>query len=157
MARNRSTYAFVKGAIAASAFLCTTVAAHADISTFATFSSIDQTKNVSLVNSGTSGLTNATLYSTSSEDASQPGAVLVKFGFLQDGLSDFVTNVVAEFSLNGTITDAAATPGVFLYQPVFSGTMSFISTTAITVRGPLFELKTFAAGSNLLTINFSGS
>jgi hypothetical protein len=155
MARKRSSYAFVKAAIGASAFLLTSVAAHADISTFATFSSMGQAKNVSLVNSGAS--TGATLYSTSTGTATGPGTVKVRFGFLQDGLSDFVSNVVADYTLNGTIVAPATAEGSFLYQPVFSGTMSFKSTTAITLTGPLFATKTFEAGANLLTVKFNGA
>jgi hypothetical protein len=155
MARKRSSYAFVKAAIGASAFLLTSVAAHADISTFATFTSIGQAKNVSLVNSGAS--TGATLYSTSTGTATGPGTVKVRFGFLQDGLSDFVSNVVADYTLNGTIVAPATAEGSFLYQPVFSGTMSFKSTTAITLTGPLFATKTFEAGANLLTVKFNGA
>ena len=153
MARKRSSNAFVKAAIGAAAFLLTTVAAHADISTFATFTSIGSAKNVSLVNSGDG----ATLYSTSTGTATGPGIAKVQFGFLQDGLSDFVSNVVADFTLNGTIVDPATTQGSLLYQPVFSGTMTFKSTTAITLTGPLFETKTFEAGSNLLTVTFKGA
>jgi hypothetical protein len=135
--------------------LLTSVAAHADISTFATFTSIGQAKNVSLVNSGAS--TGATLYSTSTGTATGPGTVKVRFGFLQDGLSDFVSNVVADYTLNGTIVAPATAEGSFLYQPVFSGTMSFKSTTAITLTGPLFATKTFEAGANLLTVKFNGA
>lgn len=154
MARTRSTQAIVKAAIGASALFLTTVAAHAEITTFATFSSIGQAKNISLVNSG-AGTTGATIYSTSTGTANRPGTVKVQFGFLQPGLSDFVTNIVADFTLNGTITEPA-TPGSLPFQPVFTGTMSFISTTVITLTGPLFETKTFEAGANLLTVTFNG-
>jgi hypothetical protein len=156
MARKRSTYGIVKAAIGASAFLLTTSAAHAEMATFATFTSIDQVKNVSLVNAGGSTL-GATIYSTSTGTANGPGAVKVQFGFLQAGLSDFVSNITADFTLDGTIVEPASEMGSNLFQPVFVGTMSFKTTSVITLTGPLFETKTFDVGSNLLTVSFNGA
>jgi len=156
MAFKRSAYAFIKTAIAASAFLWATVAAQAEIATFATFSSIEQTKNVSLVNLGVGETNRAALYSTRTDVADQFGSVQVRFNFLQSGLSDFVTNVVADFSLNGVITQPSLSQSSYVYQPLLIGTMSFISTTDITLTGRLFETKTFAAGANLLTVDFNG-
>ncbi|MET4663978.1 PEPxxWA-CTERM sorting domain-containing protein [Sphingomonas sp. PvP056] len=157
MARKRSTYGIVKAAIGASAFLLTTGAAHAEMATFATFTSIDQVKNVSLVNAG-EGTIGATIYSISSGAANAPGAVKVHFGFLQNGLSTSVSNIIADFMLEGSITEpAVSTVGSLLVQPVFTGTMSFKTTTAIQLTSPLYETKTFEAGANLLTVRFNGA
>lgn len=150
---------------AAGAMLFSSAPALAQIEPFATFSSTTNAKDVRLVNSGTSGTraSDATLYTTSTATALTPGATLVDFSFLQPGISDYVSNIVASYTLSASVAkntpdQLVVTPiGNYLLQGGFSGTMTFLSTTAITVGAPDFSPHTYAAGSNLLTVTFTGA
>lgn len=118
-------------------------------------------KDISLVNSGTSAsrTENAVIYSTALPTDTSAGFARVKFSFVQDGLKDFVTDIVADYYLYATISTGSSltTAGSTLIQPVFSGVMSFKTTLDITVTAPNFVTKTYAAGSNLLSIAFSST
>ena len=118
-------------------------------------------KDISLVNSGTSAsrTENAVIYSTALPTDTSAGFAQVKFSFVQDGLKDFVTDIVADYYLYATISTGSSliTAGNTLIQPVFSGVMSFKTTSDITVTAPNFVTKTYAAGSNLLSIAFTST
>jgi len=145
--------------IGASALLLSATPAAADVLTFATFSSITPIKNIRFVNSGTatSRTTDAQIYTTSTAGATSVGATQVHFSFLQTGLSSFITNVVADYTLNATVErgDTALSVSGYVIQPIVTGTMSFKSTSAITLMSPYFAPTTFQAGANLLTVTFS--
>jgi hypothetical protein len=147
--------------IAVTALLFTATSAFADVATFATFSSVSSIRNIRLVNSGTGPDRNSDLqlYTTSTATASTPGSTRVYFSFLQDGLSTFVTNVVADFTLDATVAPntPALVAGNVLVQQTVSGTMKFISTTPITLGAPYFGSTTIAAGANLLTVTFDST
>lgn len=140
------------------AFLLSATPAAADIETFATFSSITPIKNIRFVNSGTSAgrTTDAQVYTTSSATANTPGTAKVYFSFLQTGLSTFINNVIADYTLTASVAkgDFAGTLGNQLVQPLVSGTMTFRSTSVITLGNPYFQTTTYNAGANLLTVNF---
>ena len=154
MIRNLFSSAILKSALGASALLLSTTSAHAVVSTFATFTSLNSSKNISLVNAGPSGI-GATVYSTSTDTATSAGVSKVQFSFIQPGISTYINNVVADFTLNANITKPLTEVDGTFTQPVFSGTMTFLSTTAITFVGADSITQTLAAGSNLLTLNFN--
>jgi hypothetical protein len=152
---------------AALAALGTAIAAAAPasavVTTFATFSSPTTAANFRFVNSGNSSsvsrTTDATLYTTSTPTGNAPGAVIVRFSFLQPQFAAYVTDIKAKYTYNATIkrgTPAVAAFGALVQQGI-KGTFSFLTTTAITVSGPYFIPHTFAAGSNLLSGSFSSS
>lgn len=148
------------------ALVCLTAAAmaatsaSAQVTTFATFAALNSAKNVRLVNSGNSAArtTDARIFTTSVANGTTPSSIAVKFSFLQPGLSSFVNDIVANYTLDATISkgNSGGTFGNVIIQPTLSGTMSFLSTTSITLTGPSFSTHTYAAGSNLLTVVFDG-
>ena len=149
---------FASVLIAGSLLAAAATPASAVVQTFAVWSA-RAGANVRYVNSGTSAArtTDAIFHSTASSTANTPGAVSVNFSFLQPKLAPFVTNVTALYTLNGQFAknSPVSASGAFS-QSGFSGTFSFISTSAITVSGPGLITTTYAAGSNLLSGSFSG-
>lgn len=149
---------FLAAAVLAGTTLVATAPAAAVVQTFATFSASTLAKNYRLVNSGNSAhrTEDATVYTTSTGN-SGPGAAKVKFSYLIPALTPFVTDVDALYTLNGTIAKNSPIAAIGPFdQTGFSGTFSFLTTTAITVSGPGFITHTYAAGSNLLSGVFSG-
>lgn len=132
--------------------------AHAETITFASFSPIGNGANIRFVNSGTAAnrTTDAIFYTTSTATSTIPGSTSVRFNFLDDMLSPFVTNVVASYTLSASVAkNSPAIPvGSTLIQPGLSGIFSFLSTSPITVSGPNLITTTYAAGSNLLSGTF---
>ncbi|RYF01279.1 MAG: hypothetical protein EOO77_33205, partial [Oxalobacteraceae bacterium] len=145
--------------VSAAALSLSATPAAADVLTFATFTSVSPIKNIRFVNSGTSTSRDddAQIYTTSTATANSAGAAKVYFSFLQTGLNSFINNVVADYTLTASVAkgDRATTFGGYVIQPIVSGTMTFTSTTAITLTSPYFAPTTFAAGANLLTVTFS--
>lgn len=146
-------------AVAAALVAAFAVAAPASATetTFASFSPVGSNPNVHLTNAGNaSGRLNDGSF-VSGVPTALP--VQVKFSFLLPGISDFVTDVAATYTLTATV--AKNTPAIsaagFLIQPGVGGSMSFISNTAILVTGPGFTPHNYAAGSNLLTVVFNGA
>jgi hypothetical protein len=111
------------------------------------------------VNSGTSPsrIEDAQIYTTSTATADSAGATKVYFSFLQTGLSTFINNVVADYTLTAAVAkgDTASVAVGYVIQPIVTGTMTFKSTTPITLESPYFAPTTFAAGANLLTVTFN--
>lgn len=137
--------------------------ASAVVTTFATFSAPTSDANFRFVNSGNSSsltrTTDATLYTTTTPTGTKPGAVTVRFSFLQPQFAAYVTNINAKYTYNASIkrgTPAVAAFGGLVQQGI-NGSFSFLTTTAITLSGPFFVPHTFAAGSNLLSGTFSSS
>lgn len=147
--------------LSASALVLAVVPAKAQIATFATFASINSTKNIQFQNEGTSDTrsNDALLFTTPSGSATNLGSTQVSFSFLQPGLSSYVNNVVANFTMSAAVAknDTVDAFGNALFQPILSGSMSFTTTTAITVTSPYFSTHTYAPGANLLTVVFDGS
>lgn len=128
------------------------------VETFATFSAATSARNLRFVNTGNSSVrtTDATVYTTATGTSNSPGAVAVTFSFLQPALAPFVSDVSALYTLNGTISRGSPVAGSGLFvQSNYSGTFSFITTSAITISGPGYITTTYAAGSNLLSGSFS--
>lgn len=148
----------IKSAILGAAVLAAIASAPASavITTFASFSPIGTAANVRWVNSGTNGSngTGGKIYSTATGSSTVAGSRNVSFSFLQPAIAPFVTGHTAVFTLNGTVASGnpAALAGGFLVQKNFNGTMSFTSTSAITVSN-----TTYAAGSNLLSVAFGAA
>lgn len=148
------------------AFVVATPAA-AIVETFATFSALSPAFNLRYASSGNSGTrtTDATIFSVTGQGNSAPPATtLVRFSFLQPALAAYVTNVTAAFTLNAAVAanspavPSSNVPGTPFAQPNISGSMSFLTTSAITVGAPNFNPFVYAAGSNLLTVTtFSGA
>lgn len=120
------------------------------VTTFASFQNIGAARNVRWARTGG---TNGTFTSTTANGTA--GAVAVSFSFAQ---AYFVTNNIAQditalMTITGTtVADPAVSTPIpgnpnFLTQNIDSLTLSFKSTTAITVGS-----TTYAAGSNLLSI-----
>lgn len=147
--------------VALSALVASAAPAVAQITTFATFSSLNSTRNIQFLNQGTSDgrSSDALLYTTPTGSTNTLGSTQVNFSFLQGGLSTFVSNVVANFTMSAAVAknDAVDAFGNALVQPILAGTMSFTTTSAITLTGPYFATHTYAAGANLLTVVFDGS
>lgn len=160
-----SGYKFAVSVVAMSVALAAAVPAQAVETVFATFALINTKTNVEFVNTGNSAgrLTDGKFFTTTNPRDKVMGAVNVKFSFLQTPLAAYVTDVMSAFTLDGTITkNTPATPlsaagGSNFVQTGFGGTMTFLSTSAITVTGPSFITHTYAAGSNLLTATFASS
>ena len=76
----------------------------------------------------------------------------VVFSFLNTNLAPKVTGVSATLTFTATALDTSYTAGKFPDQADLSGTYTFTSTTAYTIGS-----TTYAAGSNLLTVSFSGA
>ena len=144
--------------LGAAALFLSAPPATADVLTFATFTSVSPIKNIRFVNSGTSPsrVDDAQIYTTSTATADSAGATKVYFSFLQTGLSSFVNNVVADYTLTASVAkgDTASSFAGYVIQPIVSGTMSFKSTSAIFLTGPDFTTTTIPAGANLLTVKF---
>ena len=153
------TFVNLLPALSAAALLLSASPATADVQTFATFTSISPIKNIRFVNSGTSPsrIEDAQIYTTSTATADSAGATKVYFSFLQTGLSKFINNVVADYTLTAAVAkgDTASVAVGYVIQPIVTGTMTFKSTTPITLDSPYFAPTTFAAGANLLTVTFS--
>ncbi len=145
---------FKKFALAAATVASMAIAApsQAVITTFAAFTPIGTTRNVRWEKVGTAG---GKFYTTSTGSASVPGAVNVKFTFLQNY---FVTNNIAQsinasFNFLGTTANTPATlSNGMLSQGINSGSFSFRSQQAITVGN-----VTYAPGSNLLSGTFTAA
>ncbi|WP_242139325.1 PEPxxWA-CTERM sorting domain-containing protein [Sphingomonas sp. TREG-RG-20F-R18-01] len=146
--------------IAVTASLAPVSVASAQVTTFATFSSLNSQKDVRLINSGTAATRteDARLFTSNSPSSTTVGSTQVKFSFLQSDLSPFVNGVVANFTLDAKVDKGApaTTIGSVIVQPIVSGSMTFISANDITVTGPNFATHTYLAGSNLLTVTFDG-
>lgn len=129
--------------------------------TFATFSAPNSDANVRYVNSGngTGRTTDAKVYSTATKTSTVPGSVKVRFSFLEAPIAPYVTNLNALFTLNGFFPKGSptATFGTTYIEQGFTGVMSFTTLAAITVGGPHLAPHTYAAGSNLLTVNFANA
>lgn len=123
---------------------------HAVITTFAAFSPTNTARNLRWVKTGTNG---GVLYTTATGTATVPGAVNVKFTFLQPALNVYINDVTAKFSLNATTAgDPATLSAGNLTQNIDSGSFSFVTTSAITIGSHFF-----AAGSNLLSGTFTNA
>jgi len=158
----------LKTVSAGSAFAAAMVIASpaaAVVQTFATFSAPTTAANVTISNTGNSSsrAQDGRFYTTSTPQLVTPGPVVVRFSFLQPALAPYVTNVNASMNIFGTIakgTPATLTTipgfGTFFVQTGFSGSIKFLTTTAITVTAPNFVPYTYAIGSNLLTATFAG-
>ncbi len=132
--------------------------AAAVVVTFATFSATTSANNFRLVNSGNNAArtTDATVYSTATGTATTPGSAPVKFSFLIPQLAPFITDVNALYTLSGSIAkNSPVSSSGFFIQSGYSGSFSFLTTSAITISGPGFITHTYAAGSNLLSGTFS--
>lgn len=143
----------VGGTIVATA-LSSAVPSAAVISTFATFSTIGTGANIRWQNNGAGAVasngTGGSIYTIATASSNTPGAVNVKFSFLQAAIAPFVTDVAAKFTLNASVINSPAQLlSGFYIEPGISGSFSFISTSAITVGA-----TTYAAGSNLLSAMF---
>jgi hypothetical protein len=153
------TFVNLLPALSAAALLLSASPATADVQTFATFTSISPIKNIRFVNSGTSPsrIEDAQIYTTSTATADSAGATKVYFSFLQTGLSTFINNVVADYTLTAAVAkgDTASVAVGYVIQPIVTGTMTFKSTTPITLESPYFAPTTFAAGAQLLTVTFN--
>ncbi|MDB5584380.1 MAG: hypothetical protein JWR80_9556 [Bradyrhizobium sp.] len=150
---------FMGAALALAAVVTLAAPASATETTFASFSPQGAGANIKLVNAGNAAgrLNDGTL--TAATVSQQ-----VKFSFLQDYISDFVNDAVANYTLNATIAKGTAATstfipgfGTFLVQTGISGKITFLSTSAISVTGPHFVPTTYAAGSNLLTVTFTNA
>lgn len=131
--------------IAALAGLSAAMPAQAAVTTFANFTGINADAGVRFDNNGTGG----SLYTIDGATESSPGSRLVKFSFLQAGLSS-ISNVTASFTmLANTVSPAQLMIG-FLVQPNLTGAFQFLSTSALTVGS-----TTYAVGSNLLSGSFT--
>ena len=142
-------------AAAAAAFTALATPAAAVVTTFASYNPIGSTANLYWKNNGTGSVatngTGGSFYTIATSSATTPGSRNVRFSFLQAGISPFVTDVVAGFSLFATVVAHPATlSGTQLSQDFIYGTFSFVSTTPITVGA-----TTYAAGSNLLSAVFT--
>jgi hypothetical protein len=119
------------------------------VEAFASFSPIGNSRNIRWV--GTNS--NATFYSIASPSANVAGAVNVKFSFGQSPLANLVSDVVAKFTLNGTVSNSDAyVTGLNLNQDYVQGSFSFKSTQDITVG-----TVTYLAGANLLSGTFDNA
>ncbi|MEI6484834.1 MAG: PEPxxWA-CTERM sorting domain-containing protein [Sphingomonadales bacterium] len=119
--------------------------------TFATFSPKGGGANIRWTNVG--GNRNAAFYTTAKANSTVPGSIQVFFNFLQPGIGDILNNVPALFTLNGSVTNTAATvSGATLTQSNLAGSFSFLTTAPITVAG-----IAFAKGANLLSGTFTGA
>lgn len=148
----------------AAAGLLAAAPASAVITNFASFNA-STTGNVVWRNDGTVPVnpnqnytfngTGGTLFTTSSAASVAPrnavaGGVATTFSF-QNGLSAWIANTPATFTLLATTTTTGAqTFGPLKLQKVMTGTFSFISTSQITVNNTVY-----AAGANLLSATFS--
>jgi hypothetical protein len=142
---------FVKATLAAATLAATAMLgaapASAVVVTFASFSPIGSGANVRWVSS----LSNASFYSTATNNAVVPGARNVNFSLLQPSINPFVNNVTARFSLNGVVTNTVATiSGSTITQRNINGSFSFLTTAPI-----LIGTNVFATGSNLLSGTFT--
>ncbi len=134
------------GAVAASTVVAV-APAYAVVETFANFSSIGNARNIRWVGTGS----NAVFYTTSTATANVAGSKAVNFSLLQPSIAAFATNLTANFTLNGTVTNTnAVVNGSTISQSNLSGTFSFISTAPIQIGNNFF-----ATGSNLLSGSFS--
>jgi hypothetical protein len=122
------------------------------ITTFASYSAVNTGSNIYWKNNGTTATngTGGSLYTIGSGSSTTPGTTKIDFSFLQPALASQVGNVIADFTLLGSVTNSPAlTSGGFKIQPLISGSFSILSTSAITVNG-----TTYAAGANLLSGTF---
>ena len=153
---------------AAAAGLIAAAPANAVITTFASFNT-NAAGTVVWRNNGTApGNPNqtytfngsgGTFFTTSSAPNVAPrnavaGGVGVTFSFLNE-LNPFIANVPATFTMSATVTNSpvltlGVLPAQFKIQSISTGSFSFISQNAVQV-GQTF----YAAGSNLLSANFS--
>ena len=144
-----SAFSKIAGAALVAGTVFAATPAAAVVTTFAEFTAIGTGSNVMWKNNGTnaSNGTGGSFYTISTAASNVAGTRNVRFSFLQASISPYVTNIVAAFTLNGSV---AATPallaGTFLIQQGIAGTFSFKTTTAVTVGA-----TTFAVGSNLLS------
>jgi hypothetical protein len=139
--------------------------ASATITTFASFNATGS-GNMVWANNGTGGSsstyrsngTGGSIFTTDSPasvipSSSVPGAVAVKFSFLQASLAAFVTNVDAMFTMSASVASSPAITAIgYDFEQNLSGTFSFVSSAPITIGS-----HTFAAGSNLLSGSFGGA
>jgi hypothetical protein len=129
--------------------------AQAVVTTFASFSPLAGGSNVRWQNSdGAANGTGGSFYSIGSWSSTAAAARAVSFSFFQPSLASQVNGVTALFSMNAA---APSGNGVSLNNNVLTqggtaGSMSFISTSAITIND-----RVYAAGSNLLTATFGNS
>lgn len=142
----------VAAATVAATFAVATPAS-AVIETFAEFSAIGTGSNVMWKNNGSSTTngTGGTFYTTSTAGSNVAGARDVSFSFLQAALAPYTTDLVAAFSLSGTVTATPAMAfGGFLFQEGISGSFSFLTTAPLIIGS-----TTYAVGSNLLSGTFN--
>ncbi len=139
-------------AILASVVVAALVAASpatAVVSTFASFSPINAVANFRLLNAGSNK--NAVFYTTATGTSTTAGSRNVYFSFLQPGISAYVNNVTAKYTMAGTITNTAATMlAPYIVQDNLTGSFSFLTTAPITIGSTVF-----ATGSNLLSGTFN--
>lgn len=129
--------------------------ANAEVVTFAQFQSIGNKGQTYWKNNGTnaSNGTGGSIFTTSTATSTVPGSRLVRFSFVQPSISPFVTNVNANFTLLGSVTNSPATlASGQLIQSGITGTFSFLTTSALTINS-----RVFAAGSNLLSGSFTNA
>ncbi|WP_310498169.1 PEPxxWA-CTERM sorting domain-containing protein [Sandarakinorhabdus sp.] len=136
-------------AVAVAASLGAAMPAAATVTAFANFSASNQANNIRWEKVGTDS---GKLYTISTGAGSSLGSVAVRFTYLTPAIA-YLANLPAIWTLNATtIASPASLSAGFLFQRISSGSMSFVSTTAFSV-GSTF----YAAGSNLLTVNYGAS
>jgi hypothetical protein len=132
---------FMKSAIAAAALALMPMAAQATTTvSIVSFTANQAGANLTYADNGAAGWTLSTV---------APKAVLVT---LEDFAGNFVSGVQASWSFSGTGTSFAVNTAGNLWSQAFTGgTVSFISTAAFNLGSTVY-----AAGSNILTLNFTG-
>lgn len=119
----------------------------AAMTTIATFTTPTRGANVRWQGSGANGQ----FFTIATSSAAVPGAAAVDFSFLMPSIAPYVTNLPALMTFNASVTASPASPlfGQF-FQGDLVGSFAFTTTTALTIGS-----VTYAAGSNLLSGNFS--
>jgi len=132
---------FLKSALAVAALAMMPVAAQATTTvSILSFTANQAGQNLNYTNNGAAGWTLSTV---------TPKNVLVT---LEDFAGGFVSGVAAQMSFTGTGTSFAVnTTGNLWSQAFTGGTVSFTSAAAFTLGA-----TTYAAGSNILTLSFTG-
>lgn len=124
----------------------------AAITTFASYSAVNTAANIYWKNDGSTATngTGGSLYTIASGASTAPGTAKINFSFLQPALASQVGNVIADFTLLGSVTNSPAiTADGFKIQPLIAGSFSIKSTSAITYNG-----TTYDAGAILLSGTF---
>jgi PEP-CTERM motif len=128
-------------------------AAHADITTFATFSALTA-DNFYLKNASSSNKSaNSSFYTIATPGSTTAGTVGVEFSFINLGsvYDNTVKNVVADLNWTSASSSAAQNAFGLAIQPNNGGSFTITSTAPITLGS-----TTYAAGSVLLAGTYTG-